>query len=198
VKRGSWTNEEVDPRFASDPSLAVARDGTIYTAYEYVTNQEVHGCALARRTDTGWTLADMEQMDEGSSSTSSCTCRVARDGTVHVAFGAYRSEGLVLRHGFGTFSALEHETVDRTASYGTFPWAAALDASGALHVGYSGADAAASPLKVAVVRGASTSLETVPASAEGYGVLIGVDRSDVRHLLDYENGHLVHRALAPR
>jgi hypothetical protein len=199
VKRGGWIHEGIDPRrSAIDPSLAVDRDGTAYAAYEYVANQQDHGCTLARRSGTGWTLLDVERMDEDSSSTSSCTCRLARDGTVHVAFSAYRPEGRVLRHAVGTFSALKFETVDKTASRGAFPWAAALDGSGALHVGYSGAEASPPPLKVAVLQGASTSRETVPATAGADGVLIGIDGADVTHLLDFQDGHLIHRARSPR
>ncbi len=196
VRRGSWSVEQVDGRATIEPSIALGPRGAVLAAYEYLTSVEDHGCVLAQRSAGGWATQDLPRLD-GHTSSRGCTGRVAPDGEVHVTFGAYRPEGLVLRHAVGNFDALRFETVERIASFGADAYAAALDGAGALHVAYR---ADASPLlKIAVLRGgAAPVVETVQPAVGAAGTVLAIDGAGVTHLVATEDGRVIHATRGPR
>jgi hypothetical protein len=192
---GIWSTERIDAQPSFEPSVALDRDGKAVVAYQYVSSPSVHDCMLATRTGSAWSLRDLSRLDDHWSA-SPCTCRTSRDGAVHVAFGAYRADGYVLRHAFGTPDALRFETIDRLASFGTDPQAAAVDPSGALHVAYRALDSSM-PLKMGVGRGGEPpSLESIPGGESSGGVRVAIDGAGVTHVLFVQKGRLVYASRA--
>jgi hypothetical protein len=197
VRREQWSTEVVDTRFSDNVSLALGRDGTVFAGYRYVSFQDDHGCVLASQTGSGWSHRDLSRVDDHYSS-SACTCRLAPDGTVHIAFDAYRPEGLVLRHGFGSFASLRFETVDKVASFGVDPGSAAVDSTGALHALYRGDGPESSPLRVALLRvGMPDVHDTVPPATSAGGVRAAIDGAGVTHAVYYQDGRLMYAGRGP-
>jgi hypothetical protein len=193
TRRSEWSEPElVDGRSSFEPTIALGAGGVVHVAYEYVASSSDHACVVSTRavSSSSWTVLDLARLD-GHWSSSPCNLRTTREGILHVAFGAYRDEGYVLRHATGSIGALRFETIDRASSFGTDPKAAALDSTGRFHVAYRAlADGALTMAVVAPSPGEKPTLEKLPAATGAGGVLVAIDGADVTHVVFFRDGAL--------